>query len=66
MREYIKLFSESLANKSFPDINLVVAFKTLFFLTAKDLMVADSVSLNSVIIFVFLGLVQVEIFWSMV
>ena len=51
--KYIKLFKEGLANmRSFPDINLVVAFITFFFFTPKDLMLADPPSLNSMIIFV--------------
>ena len=51
----MKLISKSLANMSIlPDKNLVVTFMWSFLFTAKDLVEADSQSLNSRIILVFL------------
>ena len=59
----MKLFNESFVNiKSFPDINLVVALMTFFFLTAKDLMLADSPSLNFIVILAFLVPLRSKIF----
>ena len=59
----MKLFNESFANiKSFPDINLVVVLMTFFFLTAKDLMLADSPSLNFIVILAFLVPLRSKIF----
>ena len=61
----MKLLRESLANISnLPDINLGVAFTSLFFLTAKDLMLVHSRSLKSMTISVFLGSTQSEMFLS--
>ena len=64
IKEYMKLLSESLANISnFPDIYLLSHF---FFLTAKDLTLAISTLLNSIVIFVFLGSEDSAIFSSIV
>ena len=61
----MELLRESLVNISnLPDINLDVAFTTLFFLTAKDLMLMHSRSLKSMTISVLLGSTQSEMFLS--
>ena len=63
---YMKLISKSLANMSIlPDKNLVVTFMWSFLFTAKDLVEADSQSLNSRIILVFLESTASWIFESM-
>ena len=64
-RSSMKLLRERLANvSSLPDINRVVIFILFNFFTAKDLMLADSLSLNSTTTLVFLGSRQSIIFSS--
>ena len=64
-RSSMKLLRERLANiSSLPDMNRVVIFILFYFFTAKDLMLADSLSLNSTTTLVFLGSRQSIIFSS--
>ena len=59
----MKLFNESFANISnFQDIKREATFMLLRFFTAKDLIDANYLLLNSTIIFVFLGPNQSVIF----
>ena len=52
----IKFLRVSFAkNKNLPDLKWLVTFTSLLFLTAKDIMLADSLLLNLTTIFVFLG-----------
>ena len=61
----MKLISEHLANmRILPDKNLGVTLMWSFFLTAKDLIDADSRLLNSRIIFVFRESIASAIFES--
>ena len=61
----MKLLRDNFANISnLLDMNLVITFIYPLFLTANDLIEADSLSLNSITIFVFLGSKQSETFLS--
>ena len=61
----MKIFNESFANIiNFPDMKRDVTLVLLHFFTAKDLMDADSRSLNSTTAFVFLQFKHSVVFWS--
>ena len=64
-RSLMKLLRYRFANISnLPNINRVVSFISFLFFTAKDLILADSLLLNSTTIFIFLRLRKSTIFSS--